>query len=134
MDKKYTKIIVAKYSPQNSCYASDGDVLILKPKPSIPMKNLVTHHFVSAQNNKTKSKYGWVKEVDEFTLSEYIERYATPAKLNEKEMEHIMTMLRSVDKLPVDTPVAADYSKYGVMEHRMVLTVHKVIFYHDNKE
>ena len=38
-------------------------------------------------------------------------------------------MLEAVKSLPVGTPVTADYKSRGVMEKRMELTVHKVVFY-----
>lgn len=134
MDKRYSKILVAKFSPQNGCHASEGEVLLLKPKTSIPMKNHVPHYFVSVQNPKQKSKYGWVKEVEDFSLGEFVEKYAVTASSSDEELNHISIMLQSIEKLPIDTPVAADYSKYGVIEQRMVLTVHKVFFYKEKPQ
>ncbi len=38
-------------------------------------------------------------------------------------------MLHAIQSLPEDTPVTADYSLYGIIEKRVELKVHKVIFY-----
>lgn len=125
----YTKILVAKHSPKNGCYAPDGQPLTVKAREVVPQKDHVTHFFVSTSDLKTKSKYGWVKEVEPLTLTLFLERYLSGRNLNDLELEHIKTMLTSIRRLPVGTPVAATYSSRGVLKKVMQLTVHKVFFY-----
>lgn len=129
LDKKFTKILVAKYSPPNGCNINEGEVLILRPKKNIPMKNYVPHYFISMESPSLKSKYGWVKDVEPFAFKEFIKRHVGSEDLSDDERSHLYTMLQAIEKLPAGTPVATEYSKYGVIEQKMVITVHKVIFY-----
>lgn len=43
----FTRLLVARHSPQNRCHAKDGEVLIVTPKTPLPTKD-AAHHFVSA--------------------------------------------------------------------------------------
>ena len=125
----YNKQIIAKYNKSNHCLVDDGIVLYIKP---LKIKNLVdhkTHHFISCIDNKSKSKYGWVEETDEFTLSDFIQNIIKTGSASDDETEAIRIMLDSISKLPKGTPVAATYSCRGIEQKKMVLTVHKVFFY-----
>ena len=127
--KIYKKVVVAKHNPQNGCYATDGDVLFIKPRLNVPQKTVVQHHFTSSLDKKSKSKYGWIKEVPDFTLDDFVYHHMAQQILNSVEIEHILTMLESVESLAVDTPVTCDYKSRGAIKQSMQVTVHKVFFY-----
>jgi len=126
---KFSKILVARYSPENKCYAPDGAVLTVKPLAQVPMKDHVPHYFTSVTDPTIKSRYGWVKEVDPFSLDDFVARYTAKNDLTAEEREHLEVMFTSIAKLAPETPVAATYSCRGVERRRMQFTVHRVIFY-----
>ena len=70
-DTKYTKVLVAQYSPQNGWNVTDGEMLIIKPPVKEPNKEF-SYHFEGVMTGK-KSRYGWVKMVPEYTLENYID-------------------------------------------------------------
>ena len=70
-DTKYTKVLVAQYSPQNGCNVTDGEMLIIKSPVKEPNKEF-SYHFEGVMTGK-KSRYGWVKMVPEYTLENYID-------------------------------------------------------------
>ena len=125
----YDKILVAKYSPKNGCHAQDGEVLTVVPRRSVPQRTVISHHFVSAKDGKTRSKYGWVKELGPFTLEDFLEGQYDDRQVSESEREHIRIMLSSIQELPADTPTTATYRSRGTLEQTMELTVHKVFFH-----
>jgi hypothetical protein len=129
MDELYTKVLVARHSPKNGCYVPDGQVLVIVPIKSLPKKEQVAHFFVSVNDLKTRSKYGWVKEVEPFTLNSFLENHFVGRTLNDEALHHIKVMLASIKKLSPGTAVAATYSSRGIIEKSMALTVHRVIFY-----
>lgn len=124
-DRKYTKVLVAQYSPQNGCNVTEGEMLIIKPPVKEPNKEL-SYHFEGVATGK-KSRYGWVKMVPEYTLEDYIDKYFK--NISEKELVYLECMLNSISKLQVNTPVAVDYRQKSMGESIFVLHVHKVIFY-----
>lgn len=125
----FSKILVARYSPQNKCFAPNGTVLTVKPLANVPIEDHVAHFFISTDDQKTKSKYGFVKEVAPFSIDDFVTKYMTNRCLTEDEREHLKTMLVSIAKLTPDTPVAATYSRRGIEKKRMEFTVHRVLFY-----
>ena len=124
-DTKYTKVLVAQYSPQNGCNVTEGEMLIIKPPVKEPNKE-VSYHFEGVMTGK-KSRYGWVKTVPEYTLENYIDKYLK--NISEKELVYLECMLNSISKLQTNTPVAVDYRQKSMGEPIFVLHVHKVIFY-----
>ena len=124
-DTKYTKVLVAQYSPQNGCNVTDGEMLIIKPPVKEPNKEF-SYHFEGVMTGK-KSRYGWVKTVPEYTLENYIDKYLK--NISEKELVYLECMLNSISKLQTNTPVAVDYRQKSMGESIFVLHVHKVIFY-----
>lgn len=124
-DTKYTKVLVAQYSPQNGCNVTDGEMLIIKPPVKEPNKEF-SYHFEGVMTGK-KSRYGWVKTVPEYTLENYIDKYLK--NISEKELVYLECMLNSISKLQTNTPVAVDYRQKSMGEPIFVLHVHKVIFY-----
>jgi len=125
--KYYDKILVARHSPENKCFVDDGGILILKPKKLKTDRGYVGHYFLDHLDKKAKSKYGWVKVIEPITLDQFVSKYiGNTDDLN--QIEHNKIMLDSIQKLDVDTPVAATYSERGVEQRRMDFTVHKVFF------
>jgi len=125
---RYTKLLIAKHSPQNSD-AADGDVLYVAPRTSVPLRPHVSHHFLSTRDRKTRSRYGWVKEVAPFEPDEFIRRFLPGPDLSPQEAGAIEAMLRSIADLAEGSPVAATYSVRGVEEKVMELDIHRVFFY-----
>ena len=124
-DTKYTKVLVAQYSPQNGCNVTDGEMLIIKPPVKEPNKEF-SYHFEGVMTGR-KSRYGWVKTVPEYTLENYIDKYLK--NMSEKELVYLECMLNSISNLQTNTPVAVDYRQKSMGEPIFVLHVHKVIFY-----
>lgn len=124
-DEKYTRMLVAKYSPINGCNVIDGECLIIKPPSKEPVKE-ISYKFEGSITGK-KSRYGWVKIVPEYTLKSFIKEYLKDA--SEKERNLLSYMLNSISKLPDNTPVAVDFRQKSMGESIFVLHVHKVIFY-----
>ena len=123
-DTKYTKVLVAQYSPQNGCNVTEGEMLIIKPPVKEPNKEF-SYHFEGVMTGK-KSRYGWVKTVPEYTLENYIDKYLK--NISEKELVYLECMLNSISNLQTNTPVAVDYRQKSMGEPIFVLHVHKVIF------
>ena len=65
------------------------------------------------------------------TLDQFVTKYVGVTN-DSNEIEHIKIMLDSIQKLPVDTPVAVTYSERGVERKHMDLTIHKVFFRHES--
>ena len=126
---QYSKILVARYSPENGCNVSDGVVLFVVPRDKVPLKSNVVHYFTGTVDNKTQSKYGWVKRVEPFTIDEFAMSNLHRAIATEKERLHLETMFRSIERLEDGTTVAATYSSRGVETKLMEFTVHRVFFY-----
>jgi hypothetical protein len=126
-NKKYCKILVSRYSPENGCNVEEHTILTVIPKAEVKKKGQVAHYFVDSLDKKTKSKYGWVKTTDPFTLEDFLSKNG--GNQNEKEIEHIKIMLNSISNLEEGTPVAATYSERGLENKTMDFTVHKIFFY-----
>lgn len=124
----FTKLLVAQHSPKNGCHAQDGEVLIVKPTTPLPSKE-AAHHFVSAQDGRTKSKYGWVREVAPFTLQAFVSTHLADRILSEEEREHLRSMLTATARIPVEKPATVDYAVRGVERKVTELNVHRVFFH-----
>ena len=129
MPPAFTKLLIARHSPQNGCFAPDGAILTVVPRARVPLRDNVAHEFRAAANSELTSKYGWVLDVPAFDLQKFADEYLGGRVLNKTEEEHLQTMFASISKLPADTPVAATYSSRGVEKKRMDFTVHRVILY-----
>lgn len=131
--KRYNKILVAKFSPENGCFVQEGATLTVLQKQILSISKAragyIRHTFVSLLDLKTKSKYGWVKEVPEFTLEDFLGNYPGGYKINDNAIGHATKMLSSINNLNGGTPVTVNYSIVGIIEREIVLSVHKVFFY-----
>lgn len=124
----FNKVLVARHSPKNGCFAADGEVLTVVPREVVPKEFHVEHYIVSVADMKTRSKYGWVKEVEPFTLTSFLAKYLS-CPPSDRELEHVRTMLTSISRLPEGTPVYGSYVLRGVLQKSMIFTVHKVFLY-----
>ena len=127
--KFYSKILIAKYNPENKCFADDDTVLYANPfifKKLVSSKSLT---FRSTINPSIKSSYGWIKEVEPFTLDDFILKHFDNIELNTMEIEAIELLLDSIIKFDAGTPMGATYFQRGIEKQYMALSIHKVIFY-----
>ena len=123
-NKKYTKILVAKYSPKNGCHATEGEVLIVKPPVKEPGREL-TYSFEGVETGK-KSRYGWVKTVPEYTLDGFIDGHLE--NVLEKEREYLNCMFDVISKLGEGVPVAVDFRQKSMGEAVLFYTCIKSSF------
>jgi hypothetical protein len=124
--REFRKILVSHYSPQNKCFAGDGAVLFVPPVPEKPKKHGTTQYFVSSQDRNKISKFGWVKSVEKFDMSYFLETYKIDP--SPQQIEIIDCLLTSITNLADDTPVAATWFNRGVERRRPELSFHRVFF------
>lgn len=140
--KIYKKILVAKKSDQNQCFAEDGDILVFasgrdKIKGRLRKNG---HFFVAINNDRKPSLYGWVAELDDgISLEEFIRMdFASQGNSNADEEQILENkelyerFLEKIQKFKIDTPMAVywaeslDMDTY-VKEKR--LWFHRIKFY-----
>src|SRR5437899_2309518 len=74
-EQHFQKILVARKSPQNGCFASDGDLLYPPLSDESHAKPGTKYYFRSVVEPNKRSRYGWVKSTDQpFTLQEFLAR------------------------------------------------------------
>src|SRR6266498_1074290 len=130
MDRQYTKVLVARYRPENKCYVAEGEILFVKPRRQVPLKEHVNNKFLGTRDPGTTSQFGWVKEeVKGFTLEQFMETNLESLVIEGDQRDHLRIMLDSIAKLPQDTPVAAGYARRGFEDRRMEFEVYRVFFY-----
>jgi hypothetical protein len=105
----------------------EGNVVLPIPKTKLAIKDHIAHYFVDCVDRTTRSKYGWIKNVDPFSIEGFLSKYAPTA--TSAEREHIAVMLESIDRWPEGTPIAATYSVRGPEHKVMAFTVHKIVFH-----
>ena len=129
MKRVFNRLLTAKYSPENKCFAEDGAILVVFPRKKLitKKKDSISHHFVDSLDGKTRSQFGWVKVVDPFQFEDFVSKYCPTAK-DDDELAHILKMLEGISALNEDTPVAATYFERGIEEKRLEFKVHKVFF------
>lgn len=127
----FNKLLVSRYSPKNGCFVEDGKVLSIVPLKNFPKgKNIFSHHFIDPDEKSIKSKFGWVKDVDPFTIEDFIKKYTIQEIEDESELEYLKIMLSSIKNLKEDTAVGATYkTRLENYKPTMVLLIHKVKFY-----
>jgi hypothetical protein len=129
--KVFNKILVSKYSPKNGCNVEDGKILSIIPLKNFPeRKSVIPYNFIDAQKRSNKSKFGWVKEVEPFTIDDFVKNYLNNRVEDELELESLELLFTSIKDLNPDTPVGATY-KTRLVNYKpiMVLLIHKVKFY-----
>lgn len=126
---KYKKVLVARHSPKNQCFAEDGDWLFVALdghtiKGGLPED----HHFFISIETGQPSRYGWVAELStELTAEEYaIKIDPNPT---ETLIEFSRRLLEAASKYEIGTPMACTWSTVGIMDKKRVMKVHKVFFH-----
>lgn len=121
--------MIAKYNPENKCFAATDTVLYAKPlifKKLVSSKSLA---FISTISPSIKSRYGWIKELEPFTLDDFILKHLSNIELNTMEIEALEILFDSIMKFDAGTPMGATYFQRGIEKQFMALSIHKVIFY-----
>jgi len=128
---RFEKFLVARYSPENRCFAPDGDILY-PPLPEFkpdgkPKKK--KYHFLSAGTPDVLSQYGWVKLTENpFSLGEFVNEYLPGYQL-EVELILLSQLFLVISRLSDGTPVAGDFFERGVERRTVELSFHKVFFH-----
>lgn len=139
MMKKYFKILVAKHSPENKCFAEDNELLVVatnkdKMKGKLPKE----HHFFVGVTTRMPSRYGWIKEIKEGITSVELAKknyYGLTKKeirdedVDEEEIKTFEKFLFTLSKEKEGTPMAATYWERGIFEKKWELKVHKIKFF-----
>jgi hypothetical protein len=124
----FTKILVARHSPQNGCFGEEGDVLY-PPVQLGPPASSRRYYFLSSENTKKRSKFGWVKSSQQpFNLEEFLADHPEIGR-SEEQCNLLEELFSAIAKLPDGTPVAGSYFRRGIEHPRNELTFHKVFFY-----
>ncbi len=126
--ESFSKVLVGKFYPNSKCNVEDGHLLTIVPKKILKTQENIDHVFSDIYDIKIKSVYGWVKECEPFTLDDFCSKFSN-RKIEGLEKVHIEIMLKSISKLNQDTTVKVRYTERGILEKRMDLVVHKVLFY-----
>jgi hypothetical protein len=92
-------------------------------------RSRTAHKFSGTASPTAVSQYGWVKDVEPLTLTQFIDSYLHGVTLGDSDREVLRITLRSIARLPEGTPVAAAYVWRGVENRRLELEVHRVILY-----
>ena len=138
MKSNPTKILVAKYSPQNRCFCDDGEILVPanileKNKLKLPKDSWF---FIGIESGKP-SRYGWVSELPDINITELVAKhlkyYASNATDEQISLENqnILDYLQSVAKEEIGTPMTASFFSRGVITPNMKLKTHRVIFHEE---
>ena len=129
--QRFHKLLVARNSPQNECFAEEGDVLY---PPVSNTQGSRSFYFLSATSGRKRSKFGWVRRTAEpFSFDQFLEEHPAIEK-NDKQYELLRELLVTIEALPENTPIAGSYFRRGIEQPRVELSFHKVFFYADNSE
>lgn len=119
--------LAARQSPQNGCFAQEGELLAVAAVPRWP--TTVRSHFFTGTQSGRESKYGWVYRLSKpMTISDFMAGFE--CKGFGQAFEDIqLNMFEAVARLKVGDAVAADFVTRGVEQKAVHLHVHKVIFH-----
>jgi hypothetical protein len=127
----YRKVLVAKHSPKNLCFARQGEYLVPalstdRMRGKLPKDD---HFFVGVETGKA-SRYGWVKDLDTPITAEALARLRGEKTVDQKAIDLCELLLKSASKLPEDTPMACHFYEVTLPGRgQRKLKIHKVIFY-----
>lgn len=118
----------AIHSPENRCFAREGELLWLPAEPSKPLRR--GHHqrqpFVGIESGR-KSQFGWLLQVEPILEEVFAATYLH--SLSDADMDSTLTMLKSIASAQPGTPFAADYMWRILPEQVHGLSVHPVGFH-----
>lgn len=129
----YRKILIAKHVPKNLCFAQEGEILVpassMEKMPGRKLPN--DHHFFVGVQTALSSRYGWVKELEEFITAEGLAQLKDGDETKDETIQLCELLLKSVTNLQGGTPVACHFAEVGLppRPRRKELKIHKVIFY-----
>jgi hypothetical protein len=125
----FSKVLVARHSPKNKCYANEGEWLVMA-QPEHRMRGGLPkdHHFFMGVESHEPSRYGWVREIEHGIKPIDLAARYNPDPPNEL-VASCGHLLESLSKQKNDTPMAATYLEVGVIKKVRTLRVHKVFFY-----
>jgi hypothetical protein len=126
---QFQRVLVAHHSPQNNCFAAEGDVLYPPVSKKKVLRPGTDYYFHSADYPQNRSKFGWVKCSEHpFTLEAFISEHSKIDRSPE-QYELLRELLSAIAKLPERTPVAGSYFRRGIENPHIELDFHKVFFY-----
>jgi hypothetical protein len=99
---RFQKVFVARYSPQNECFARDGDVLYAPTSATQRASGVPkAYHFLSATAGDGKrSKFGWVKSAEQpFSVEDFVAEHPE-IKKNNGQAILLATRFRQSPTLP----------------------------------
>src|SRR5262245_3480939 len=110
LDRRFQKLLVARFSPENKCFVSEGEILFAPlPKQGSELTHGTSQEFLSCADHQTSSKFGWVRvEPVEFRLEDFLDRCGQLVRTTE-QIQVTFEMLNAVSKLGEGVPVAASY-------------------------
>jgi len=85
------------------------------------------HLFLSARDHVSRSKFGWVKSDESFTVQSFVTRYF-PVAVGAEQIQILFDFFDAVAKLPEGTPVAGSYFLRGIEPRNLGLAFHRVFF------
>lgn len=123
-----TATLRAIHSPENRCFAREGELLWL---PAEPWKALrpgrpQRQPWIGIESGK-RSQFGWLLQVEPMAEEAFTATYLH--SLSTADVESTLAMLRSIASAPPGTPFAADYTWRVLPEQVHVLKVHRVGLY-----
>lgn len=122
--RRYQKVLVARHSPQNRCYAPDGERLVIDPVLPLNARDGRQHKFVGITHPELTSRFGWVMDVATFEIDDLLAEHAT-SWLGGREL--LQLLLDGIARLPEGTPVAATFAERILPTRETYLSVHRVI-------
>jgi hypothetical protein len=126
---RYHKILVSRFSPGNGCFVREGEPLFAPVLPDdVQSKPGFPYYFLSLSDRKTRSKFGWVASVPEFSLGDFLVCHSAVAP-DPKQIKVLQDLFAAISSLQDGTPVAGSFFSRGVEKRRVVLSFHKVFFY-----
>lgn len=128
--QRFQKLLVARYSPQNECFAQEGDTLYAPVSATQRVRSVPrTYHFLSVNGGGERSKFGWVKSAEQpFSIDDFVAEHSEIRGSDEQTML-LASLFSAIANLAEGTPVAGSYFLRGVEQRRVELTFHKVFLY-----
>lgn len=144
MTSSFTRILVARQSPQNGCEGPDGEWLVPAAPSDIRTRKLArdSYVFVTVQGRRA-NKYGWVADLGRDLGAEELRqmdglglraRLGDDAVFELPEVDWYERYLRAVSRFEAGTPMVSDWREVrGPGVNRRELVTHKVIFYREEE-
>lgn len=132
-----TKILTAKNSPDNRCYAEEGEIMSLgTPGDNIKRKLPKDEHFFVGLTSRQGSRYAWVTTVREPIAPERLREMDRESQksllgtVHEQPSELYETLLAAINRFYPGTPMAAGWIDILGLDVRIKrkLQVHRVFF------